>query len=328
MSEDYEPATSFWPTPDSTEFALDENGDLYDQVVEADVMESPGFATSAKPKKKKKASKVSSRPNVVWKERYRQIFLDEMLRWSGRGDFQHAENCPDCLARSSSSPGIPEYRCAECMVPDLTCSSCCVRRHRLQPFHRIEKWDGQRFCSVSLKSLGLKIQLNHSGSLCENPIPAQSNMLVLHTNGIHDVAISYCGCSRALPHNIQLLRRRLYPASQIKIRTCATFELLDTLHKFALTTKSSTYDFYRALEKLTNNTGINVPKTRYKPLCRMILQWRHLKLLKWGGRGHDPTGVDGTQDRELALRCPSCPHPGINLPDNWEDVPDQYKYQP
>ncbi|KAF8869055.1 hypothetical protein CPB84DRAFT_1694913, partial [Gymnopilus junonius] len=225
-------------------------------------------------------------------------FLDELLRWSGHGDFRSAEQCPDCLAWSVSSPAQPEYRCKECLVPDLTCSLCCVRRHRVHPFHQIEvrlhlcsRWDGHKFLTISLKSLGLKLQLNHAGSFCENPIPVHTNMLVLHTNGIHDVTICYCGCPRALPPNIQLLRRQLYPASHIKIKTCASFQLLEHLHKFTLTTKASTYDFYWALEKLTTNTGMGVPKSHYKLLFRMILQWCHLKMLKWAGRANDPTGV-------------------------------------
>jgi hypothetical protein len=39
-----------------------------------------------------------------------------------------------------------------------------------------------------------------------------------------------------------------------------TFSLLDLLHKLSLTSKASTYDFYRALEKLTNNMGVSIPK--------------------------------------------------------------------
>ena len=39
-------------------------------------------------------------------------------------------------------------------------------------------------------------------------------------------------------------------------------------------TKASTYDFYRALEKSTNSTGVNTPKSRYKALLRTVLQWR------------------------------------------------------
>ena len=119
-------------------------------------------------------------------------------------------------------------------------------------------------------------------------------MLVLHTNGIHEVAIQYCGCPRQIPQNLQLLRRRLYPASQVVMKTCATFELLRTLHMLALTTKASTYDFYRTLEKLTINTGIGVPKSCYRALMRMVLQWRHLKMLKWAGRSTVDDGVRRT----------------------------------
>lgn len=183
---------------------------------------------------------------------------------------------------------------------------------------KLQRWVETNFVKVSLKSLGLKIQLNHSSMICESPIPCHQSMLILHTNGIHEAAILFCGCMRAIPHHLQLLRRRLYPASQIVIRTGATFELLRQLHMLALTTKSNTYDFYQALEKLTTNTGIDLPKSRYRALMRMVLQWRHLKLLKRGGRGHAPNGAATTQPGELAIMCPSCPRPGINLPEGWE----------
>lgn len=134
------------------------------------------------------------------------------------------------------------------------------------------------------QTMGLKIQLNHGSMFCNNPIPCHARMLVLHTNGIHDVAIQYCGCTRAIPPHHQLLRHGLYPASQLSVKTCTSFELLDLLHKLALTAKSSTYDFYRALEKMTDNTGLMPLRTHYRPLMRMSLQWKHLKMLKWGGR--------------------------------------------
>ena len=46
--------------------------------------------------------------------------------------------------------------------------------------------------------------------------------------------------------------------------------------------------------------------------------WRNLMALKRGGRGHDPKGVDSTSCGELLVECPACPHPGRNLPDDWE----------
>lgn len=187
-------------------------------------------------------------------------------------------------------------------------------------------WDNSHFRDVSLKSLGLVIQLNHSNTVCDNPIPAHKDMLVIHVNGIHAVSFQYCGCNRSLPYHHQLLRRRLYPSSQITVRTCATFDILRQLHLFALTTKSNTYNFYRALEKLTVHNGVTLPKSRYKALMRVVIQWRHLKLLKRGGRGNEPTGVIGTAQGVLAIMCPSCPRPGINLPSGWDKVAPALRY--
>jgi hypothetical protein len=55
----------------------------------------------------------------------------------------------------------------------------------------------------------------------------------------------------------------------------------------------------------------------------MMHQWRHLKMLKRSGRGHDISGVSGTKTGELAILCPACPQPGKNLPEGWEDAPTE-----
>jgi len=54
---------------------------------------------------------------------------------------------------------------------------------------------------------------------------------------------------------------------------------------------------------------------------RIMREWQHLKMLKRAGRGHTLSGVMG----ELAVVCPACPHPGINIPLDWEDCPDDIK---
>ena len=38
------------------------------------------------------------------------------------------------------------------------------------------------------------------------------------------------------------------------------------------------------------------------------------------------TGIDSIPDGGFALECPACPHPGRNLPDNWEQAPEDKKY--
>jgi hypothetical protein len=58
----------------------------------------------------------------------------------------------------------------------------------------------------------------------------------------------------------------------------------------------------------------------------MTREWAHLKILKRAGRGHDPDGVNATKEGECAVRCLSCPRPGINLPENWRNVPEDRQY--
>lgn len=183
-----------------------------------------------------------------------------------------------------------------------------------------QHWVNGSFERISLKELGASFQLMHHASSCEHSINCHKKLRVLHWNGIHDVDLKFCGCKRRREHYVQLLRHGLYPVTQTngRITTVATFGYLELLHNLVLTTKCSTYDVYRAAVRATDATGnISVP-WRYKQLVRMQLQWRHLKLLKRNGRGHDPSGVEGTNEGELAILCPSCPHPGINLPNGWQ----------
>jgi len=53
----------------------------------------------------------------------------------------------------------------------------------------------------------------------------------------------------------------------------------------------------------------------------MVRQWRHIKMAKRAGRGHNPSGIDGTPQGGLSIPCRSCPHPDINLPDGWDNAP-------
>jgi len=39
--------------------------------------------------------------------------------------------------------------------------------------------------------------------------------------------------------------------------------------------------------------------------------------MKRSGRAHDDEGVKGTAAGMLAVSCPACPRPGVNLPEGW-----------
>ena len=54
---------------------------------------------------------------------------------------------------------------------------------------------------------------------------------------------------------------------------------------------------------------------------RVSRQWRNLENRKQSGFGHDVHCQ--MRPGDLAIFCPACPQPSINLPDNWQDDPDR-----
>ncbi|KAJ7732502.1 hypothetical protein B0H14DRAFT_3085639 [Mycena olivaceomarginata] len=75
-----------------------------------------------------------------------------------------------------------------------------------------------------------------------------------------------------------------------------------------LQAKTTMYDYYHKLQKLTSNDGTNHPPIDTR------------------GRGHDLGGAAATKPGELAVSCPACPRPGINLPDDWENASPEQRF--
>ncbi|KAF7298285.1 CxC2 domain-containing protein [Mycena chlorophos] len=151
--------------------------------------------------------------------------------------------------------------------------------------------------------------------------PHTPDFTVLHDNGIHAVAFDYCGCGQSEAEYLQLLRSRFFPSTTTRPQTCATFSCLDRFNVMSLKPKVNGWDFYDSLERLTDGAG-DKPPNRYRMLLRMVREWRHLLLLKRGGRfGHQSSSAEDVSPGELAIRCPACPRPGINIPENWQDAP-------
>ncbi|KAI0037407.1 hypothetical protein FA95DRAFT_1477477, partial [Auriscalpium vulgare] len=119
-------------------------------------------------------------------------------------------------------------------------------------------------------------------------------------------------------------------ATTIDPNTAATFAVLKKYHLLSLTGKLTGYDAWRSLELETDNSGCSNIPDRLPSWMVMMREWRHITMLKRGGRAHDDTGVEGTADGELAVQCPACPLPGINLPENWEAAPSNraWLYRP
>ncbi|KAL1698469.1 hypothetical protein EV121DRAFT_284741 [Schizophyllum commune] len=250
-----------------------------------------------------------------------------LLRNEGRGD-EADRKCPGC---KSGTEGVPEYRCTTCVGGGLYCRSCCLEDHRRRPFCRIEKWNGRFFEKTTLQSLGLRIQLGHpEGESCRSPQRAHADFTVVHVNGLHIVGVDFCGCrpsDRAVPHREQLLCAGLLPATIRDPQTACTFECLNQFQLITFQGKLTAYDYYTSLERMTDNPGTEGYKNRYPSFLRCVRIWRYLKLLKRSGRANDqerpPSDV---RPGELALPCPACPRPGVNLPEGWESVDPARRY--
>ena len=54
----------------------------------------------------------------------------------------------------------------------------------------------------------------------------------------------------------------------------------------------------------------------YKQLLRASCQWLDMQNRMQSGLGHQDE--DHPSDGSMAVFCPACPQPGINLPDDWK----------
>ncbi|KAJ7330528.1 hypothetical protein DFH08DRAFT_708944, partial [Mycena albidolilacea] len=265
-------------------------------------------------------------PMAQWVTGCRERFLDEMLRLEGRGDQRYQTKCGNCPVDTTEA----RYRCKDCFSDVLFCQACLVALHMDNPLHRVEIWNDNAFFEViNLKSLGLRIQLGHGrNGTCPGTLGLRDDFCIVDSSGVHEVGLDFCSCSLAEPHDIQLLRARLYPATTTNPATAATFRVLRDFHLLSLEAKCSAHHFYNKLARQTNNSGVFQPRTRYNEFRRMTRQWRHLQMLKRAGRGHATEGIAGTKAGECALLCPACPQPGKNLPrdGSWRYVPRERRF--
>lgn len=179
---------------------------------------------------------------------------------------------------------------------------------------------------------------------------------VVDVSGIHHLPVLHCGCPTADTRmDICYLEMGLFPASFERIQTVFTIKLLEDYRLSNLECKTSAYQYYQKLRRLTSPAFPKAVLNRYRELRRLSRQYRNIKLWKIHGRAHDqpegtPRGLAaatnplGGQDvpginidgesmdvdsnlpeneytGKLASFCPACPQPGINLPDNWKDEP-------
>lgn len=125
--------------------------------------------------------------------------------------------------------------------------------------------DSEFYERVTGADIGIRIQLLHRpGDVCKfRSLHSVENFTIIHTNGIHNIPVDFCKCEigRNVPHHIQLMRWRLWPATCENPQTATTFEALDLFTRLSALGRLNVYDFYRALEAATDGAmlrGVSV----------------------------------------------------------------------
>ena len=151
-----------------------------------------------------------------------------------------------------------------------------------------------------------------------------SYVRIVHTNGLHHLAMVSCRCRGAECFPRDLIASRLVPASFQNIRTLFSAQLLDFFRLCNLELKASAYSFYHLLWRLTMPMAPAEVADLYNEFRRMTRLWRWMKKLKWAGYGHNGKSTKDIKAGELAIFCAACPLPGVNLPPDWKDDVNKY----
>ncbi|KAG1738081.1 uncharacterized protein EDB91DRAFT_1249377 [Suillus paluster] len=144
----------------------------------------------------------------------------------------------------------------------------------------------------------------------DSPVVGKTRITVVDTSGVHTMWLFEIG---------------LFLVSFTRPKTAFTFALLDNFILDNLECGTSAMNYYSKLRCITSSMFPHLVPDRYRELMRVSRQWRQLKLLKWNGFGHNRKDP---KDGELALFCPACPQPSINmtLPTEDDDTMPEWLY--
>ncbi|KAG2357826.1 hypothetical protein BDR07DRAFT_1379859 [Suillus spraguei] len=112
-----------------------------------------------------------------------------------------SENTPGCKRMPADDPLLIWMNECNLFLAELL-------RHEGHRGYTSDEWTGQIFQRISLKTMGLHVQLGHTiGERCILPKKAFNDEFVLiDTNGVHEIGLDFCGCTTSQTHTKQLLR--------------------------------------------------------------------------------------------------------------------------
>lgn len=134
-----------------------------------------------------------------------------------------------------------------------------MRAHKHLPYHWAQVWDPTvgHFVRKDISTLldgNNALHLNHSGDKCPHPLgDINSKFIIVHSNGVHATLLRFCNCPDAPCKVDQLMSARLFPSTTRGPISAFSFAMLKEYHIHSLQSKTSAYDYFAAIQRLTDN---------------------------------------------------------------------------
>lgn len=157
------------------------------------------------------------------------------------------------LCACTKGPAL--FRCEQCFQNAPSCAECLVTSHHHHPFHHIQKWNDTHFVRTTLGTLGHIIILGHDCEKCPNSLQNSEGrpFTIVDASGIHKINIKFCHCHGDPDEALQLTSAGLFPATMQQPETAFTFEVLKEYQAHTLASKKSGFNYFTALQHLTDN---------------------------------------------------------------------------
>ncbi|KAF8430932.1 hypothetical protein L210DRAFT_961004 [Boletus edulis BED1] len=245
------------------------------------------MSDSLKPKKAKATffrTRGLNRRSSFRKHLESMVIYTPTRTWRGKPTYRETQNDPLHNWIPFRSTYVSILLELEAPLETMTRCMDCLRPHG--PIHCLSCLGDQAWCRpCAVKELGFTLNLGHDRNVCP-----------LNSDGSRDqfTVVDLAGIFVHTP------------------QTVFTFNILDKFLIDELECKTSASSFYSKLRRLTNNAFPDFLPDHYQELMRVS---RMAELSHYTER--NPGNGD------LAIFCPACPQPGLNLPDEWAQEYDR-----
>ncbi|KAJ3485437.1 hypothetical protein NLI96_g4969 [Meripilus lineatus] len=203
--------------------------------------------------------------------------------------------------------------------------------------YRFEEWSDVRtfWERVPLIDLGMVVCLGHDGKPCPSPFAGERTVLAIDWYGFQQLNVRFCACpvnaiEGASAEEVldtrdacQLVMSGYWPASYARPKTVFSLDVMNHFQYLANAANINVYDFINVLARHTDDVEPQNVEDRRREFLRAMRDYVNVTVCKC--KGEIPR--ENMPPVCLAVLCPACPQPDINMVPGWEDDPIELSYR-